>query len=53
MEKGVRSVLRLDEKMTKRGERPASVKAVIVGCGGVPEYRDDGVCIVPIDVLGL
>lgn len=53
VEKGARSVLRLDEKMTKRGERPASVKAVIVGCGGVPEYRDDGVCIVPIDVLGL
>lgn len=51
-EKGVHSVLRLDEKMTKRGERPASVKAVIVGCGGVAHRRGDGVCIIPIDALG-
>lgn len=52
VEKGVRNVVRLDEKMSKRGERPASVKAVIVGVGGVAERRPDGVCIIPLDALG-
>lgn len=53
VEKGARNVIRLDEKMTARGERPASVKAVIVGIGGVAHRREDGVCVVPLDALGI
>lgn len=49
---GAKNVNRLDAKMSKRGERPAAVKAVIVGMGGIAERRDDGVCIIPIDSLG-
>lgn len=52
IEEGANGVRRLDEKMSKRGERPAAVKAVIVGTGGVAERRDDGVCVIPLDSLG-
>lgn len=53
VEDGAANVLRLDRKMTERGQRPASVKAVIVGVGGVGHMRPDGVQIVPIDALGV
>ena len=49
---GARSVLALDRKMTERGERPASVLAVVVGVGGVARVRPDGVLVVPVDLLG-
>lgn len=49
---GARSVLALDRKMTERGERPASVLAVVVGVGGVARVRPDGVRVVPVDLLG-
>ena len=50
---GAANVLALDRKMTERGERPASVKAVIVGVGGVAHVREDGVAVIPIDTLGV
>lgn len=50
---GARNVLRLDRKMTERGQKPASVKAVIVGVGGTAHLRNDGVQVIPIDTLGI
>lgn len=50
---GAANVRALERKMVERGERPASVKAVIVGIGGVAHMREDGVAIVPIDTLGV
>lgn len=53
IEDGAANVLRLNHKMTERGQRPASVKAVIVGIGGIGHRRPDGVQVIPIDALGL
>lgn len=50
---GARNVLRLDRKMTERGQKPAAVKAVIVGIGGVAHMRNDGVQVIPLDTLGI
>lgn len=50
---GARNVLRLDRKMTERGQKPALVKAVIVGVGGTAHLRSDGVQVIPIDTLGI
>lgn len=50
---GAANVRALERKMVERGERPASVKAVIVGIGGVAHMREDGVAVVPLDVLGV
>ncbi len=49
---GARNVLSLDRKMIERGEKPATLKAVIVGVGGVAHIRDDGVAVIPFDTLG-
>lgn len=50
---GAANVLALERKMTERGERPASIKAVIVGIGAVAHVRSDGVAIIPFDSLGV
>ena len=47
-----RSVNALARKMTERGERPPTVRAVVVGVGGIGYQRDDGVAVVPFDQLG-
>lgn len=52
VEKGAKNVMRLNDKMVKRGERPAAVKAVIVGTGGVAERLDGDVMVIPLDALG-
>ncbi len=49
---GAAHVTALEKKMVKRGERPALLKAVIVGVGGISHVREDGVAVVPLDVLG-
>ena len=49
---GALNVLRLERKMTTQGQKPPSVKAVIVGIGGIAHQRDDGVHVIPIDQLG-
>ena len=46
------SLRALERKMVERGERPATVKAVIVGVGGFGYTRPDGVQVVPLDRLG-
>lgn len=46
------AVCALEKKMVARGERPAVVKAVIVGTGGFAYTRTDGVQVVPLDKLG-
>lgn len=51
VDRAVQNVLRLENKMVERGEKPPAVKAVIVGVGGVAHRRDDGVCVIPIDTL--
>lgn len=53
IEDGVANVLRLDRKMRERGQRPATIKAVIVGVGGVGHMRSDDVQVIPIDALGV
>lgn len=53
IDEGAANVLRLDRKMTERGQRPASVKAVIVGTGAFAHLRDDGVQVIPLDTLGI
>lgn len=52
IDEGASNVLALEKKLTKRGERPATAKAVIVGTGGIAERREDGVDVIPIDALG-
>lgn len=52
-DEGAKNVLNLERKMVERGERPAAVRAVIVGVGGVARVRPDGVAVVPFDVLGV
>ena len=44
---------RLERKMVGRGERPPAAKCVIVGYGVPAHTTKDGVCVVPIDVLGV
>lgn len=53
IDEGAANVLRLDRKMSERGQRPASVKAVIVGVGSFAYRRDDGVQVIPLDTLGV
>jgi predicted AAA+ superfamily ATPase len=48
-----KSLLALDEKMTRAGERSASALVVIVGLDSFAHRRDDGVIVVPADTLGL
>lgn len=52
-DEGAKNVCALERKMVERGERPAAVKAVIVGVGGVARMRPDGVAVVPLDTLGV
>lgn len=49
---GAANVISLEKKMVKRGERPPLLKAVVVGIGGIARMREDGVAVVPLDVLG-
>ena len=51
-EEAARNLRALEKKMVERGEKRPSVKAIIVGVGGVASMRDDGVAVVPIDTLG-
>lgn len=51
-DEGAANVRALERKMVERGERPASVKAVVVGVGAVARVRPDGVAVVPLDCLG-
>lgn len=53
IDEGASNVLRLDQKMRERGQRAASVKAVIVGTGSFAHRREDGVQVIPIDTLGV
>ena len=53
IEDGAANVNRLERKMVERGQRPAAVKAVIVGTGAVAHRRSDGVQIIPLDTLGV
>lgn len=46
------NLLALSRKLTASGERPPVALAVIVGVGGVAQRRDDGVCVIPVDLLG-
>lgn len=47
-----RSLMRLERKMTERGERPPVAKCVIVGFGAPAHVTDLGAQVVPLDVLG-
>ena len=49
---GADNVIRLANKMTKRGEREPAALLVIVGVGAVGHVRNDGVQVVPLDALG-
>ncbi|NMN02433.1 ATP-binding protein [Bifidobacterium panos] len=53
IEDGAANVNALDRKMRERGQRAASVKAVIVGTGAIAHRRDDGVQVIPLDTLGV
>ena len=50
---GAANVLAHDKNMTERRERPAPVKAVIVGVGGVARMRDGRAAFVPFGALGI
>ena len=49
---GADNVIRLANKMTKRGEREPAALLVIVWVGEVGHVRNDGVQVVPLDALG-
>jgi len=53
IDEGAKNVKALEKKMVERGERPASVKGVIVGVGSPAHMREDGVQIMPIDTIGI
>ncbi|OZG61955.1 AAA superfamily ATPase [Bifidobacterium lemurum] len=53
IDEGAENVNRLERKMVERGQRPASVKAVIVGTGAIAHRREDGVQVIPLDTLGV
>ena len=53
IDEGAGNVLRLEKKMVERGQRPAAVKAVIVGTGAFAYRRDDSVQVIPLDTLGI
>ena len=46
------SLLTLCTKLAASGERPPSALVVVVGVGAVAHRREDGVYVVPIDLLG-
>lgn len=48
---GVDSLLALERKMVAHGERPPIVKCVIVAYGAPAHLTDEGVLVVPLDVL--
>ncbi len=50
-DKAAKNLVRLEKKLTERGEQPPAVKAVIVGVGAVAHTRDDGVAVIPLDTL--
>lgn len=46
------SLVRIERKMTSAGERPPAAKVVLVGFGTPAYVADDGVRVIPVDVLG-
>ncbi len=48
---GVKNLKKLEEKMIKAGNEPASRKCVVVGFGSPAYVTEDGIQIVPIDTL--
>ena len=47
------NLVRLARKMSDAGDSSPAAMIVIVGVGGVAHRRDDGVCVIPADLLGL
>ena len=47
------NLVRLARKMSEAGDSYPAAMIVIVGVGGVSHRRDDGVCVIPADLLGL
>ena len=52
VEAAAASLLAMSGKLTSGGERPPGALIVIVGVGAVAHRRDDGVYVVPVDLLG-
>jgi predicted AAA+ superfamily ATPase len=46
------TLLRLHRKMADSGDPPPTALIVIVGVGGIAHQRDDGVYVIPADLLG-
>ncbi|MDR2564849.1 MAG: DUF4143 domain-containing protein [Bifidobacteriaceae bacterium] len=46
------SLVALRNKMAAAGERPPSALVVVVGPGSFAHQRDDGVSVVPVDLMG-
>jgi len=52
IESAAKRLLSLSRKLTSADERPPAALIVIVGVGAIAHRRNDGVCVVPIDLLG-
>jgi len=46
------NLLRLRKKMADSGDPPPVAMIVVVGIGAIAQVRDDGVCVVPLDLMG-
>jgi len=46
------NLLRLRKKLAASGDPPPAAMIVVVGIGAIAQIRDDGVCVVPLDLLG-
>ncbi|MDR2956821.1 MAG: DUF4143 domain-containing protein [Coriobacteriales bacterium] len=52
VDEAARKLVRLREKIVGVGNRPPLCLGVIVGVGAVSHRRDDGIFVIPIDLLG-
>ena len=52
VDEAARTLLRLRRKMADAGDPVPAAMIVVVGVGGVAQRRPDGVCVVPVDLLG-
>lgn len=52
VEEAAANLARVETKLVAAGERPASVKCVVVGFGEPAYVTDNGVQVVPVDLLG-